>query len=547
MSFIRNIFRALSGIERRVLWAALACVAVGAVGLVAIFVRDHTVVVPAHGGTYTEGMVGQPSYVNPVLAASDDDQGLVRLVYANLADLAETIEISPDARTVKVRLKQNLEWSDGQPLTSDDVVFTLQFIQDPDSRSPLAGLFTGVTADRASALEIDFHITNTALTSAIPDLRPAPRHLFADVPPANWRLSDYNLRPVSSGPYVFISHDSGADGFISAYRLAANPRYAGTAPYLQRVNVLFFHNSGELVSSFNAGQIQGFGTTDPGLPTGIQRPYTLTRFTTPTVYAVFWNNTANPALGAFEVREALDLVVNRADVIAALGGAAELATGPFPPALFAPDASSTAVSSTAVADPAQILQKKGWAKGDDGVWAKKIGKANVRLEFGLSVPDIGFLKSAAEKLAEEWQAFGAEVHLNVLSPDDALLAAVTNRSYDGLLFGNTVRGSGDLYPFWHSSGRFAPGLNLAVYKNTAVDVMLENLRQERDDAHRQKDMRAVASAITDDEPAVFLFSLDDLYVGSKNVGGVTGGFLENPADRLAGIPQWYVETGRRLK
>jgi peptide/nickel transport system substrate-binding protein len=569
MSLLRNIFNALSRMERRVLWVAAAFLAVGIVGVTFLFIKNNTVSVPAHSGAYSEGMVGQPSYVNPVLAATEDDQSLVRLIYASVNDLADSIDTSADGRTIQVHLKQNLIWSDGQPLNSDDIVFTLQSIQNPDSRSSLAGLFEGVKVDRVSALQVDFHIENIALSSAVLNLRPAPKHLYGDIPSANWRLSNYNLKPVASGPYAFSSHDAGADGFINAYRLVANNSYAGTKPYLQKVNFLFFHNETDMLSAFNNGQVQGFGTNDPGLLDGIKRPYDLNRFSTPTVYSVFWNQTTNPALGPIEVRWALNLATDRNKILAALNGYGQVAKGPLPPALeprteptVAPSPSSTdtttatattsAVASSSVTtssstDPAKILERKDWKKGDDGIWTKKISKTTLRLEFTLTVPDIGFLKDAAQELATQWEAFGAKVNLKVLPPDASLMTTITNRSYDGLLFGNTVRGVGDLYPFWHSSERFAPGLNLAVYKNTKVDALLEGLRKEKDPTKRETNLKTVSGLIANDEPAVFLFSIDNLYVSSKNLEGVAGSFLENPADRLGQLPQWYVNTTRKLK
>lgn len=553
--------------EKRILWSALALVIVGAAGLIIFFVKNHTAAVPAHSGSYAEGMIGQPSYVNPVLAASEEDQGLVRLVFASLKDLADSIDTSADGRTIQVHFKQDLSWSDDQPLTSDDVIFTLESMQNPDNRSPLAGLFEGVKADRVSALQVDFHLENVALASAIPALRPAPKHLYGDIPAGNWRLSTYNLNPVASGPYTFSAHDATADGFITAYRLVANDLYAGAKPYLQRVNIFFFHNEEELLAAFNNGQIQGFGTVDPGLLTAIQRPYDLARFLTPTVYSVFWNQTTNPALGPIEVRWALDLAVDRNKILEKLGGYEQAATGPLPPALSkyatgaAPEAAVTASSSIAnssstadnssstasAADPAKILERKGWAKAEDGIWAKKIAKTTVRLEFTLTVPDIDFLKETAQELASQWQAFGAKVTVKVLPPDASLMAAITNRSYDGLLFGNTVRGMGDLYPFWHSSERFAPGLNLAAYRNVKVDALLEGLRKESDPAKRQRDLRTASDLIVNDEAAISLFSIDNLFVYSKNLEGVSAGFLDNPADRLEQLSQWYVNTRRQMK
>ena len=122
-----------------------------------------------------------------------------------------------------MRLKEGLTWQDGQQLTSDDVVFTVQSIQDPDAHSPLYQSWQGVTATRVSELEVQFTLTNpyAFFGDNLKNLYIVPKHLYADTPPGNWHLSDYNLKPVGSGPYQFLSYNKNSDGFISSYSLQA--------------------------------------------------------------------------------------------------------------------------------------------------------------------------------------------------------------------------------------------------------------------------------------------------------------------------------------
>ena len=103
---------------------------------------------PVYGGTYTEGMVGQPVMINPLIAnANDVDWDLTQIVFASLLDLIDNYKISNDNKTWNITLKKNLQWSDGQDLSVADVVFTLKTIQDPDTRSPSFQTWQGVTAD----------------------------------------------------------------------------------------------------------------------------------------------------------------------------------------------------------------------------------------------------------------------------------------------------------------------------------------------------------------------------------------------------------------
>ena len=247
--WFKKIFAALTKKERITFVLALAGTIVSFAVVMGMVIAETTRAVPAAGGAYTEGMLGQPEYINPVIASSQTDLDLVKMVYSNLGDLSDSITPSADQKTWDVRLKQGLTWQDGQQLTSDDVIFTVQSIQDPDAHSPLYESWQGVTVSRVSELEVQFTLSNpyAFFDDTLNNLYVLPKHLFADTPPGNWHLSDYNLKPVGSGPYQFVSYNKNSNGFISSYQLAAWNGTIETHPLIQNFNFDFFSDENALV------------------------------------------------------------------------------------------------------------------------------------------------------------------------------------------------------------------------------------------------------------------------------------------------------------
>src|SRR3989344_7571545 len=114
--------------------------------------------VPAYGGTLTEGIIGTPRFINPVLASSDADRDLVALTHSGLLrpdnrgrlinDLAEKYDISEDGLVYTFTLKPNIFWQDGAPITSNDIIFTIDKIKDPAMKSPTRPGWEGVSAEK---------------------------------------------------------------------------------------------------------------------------------------------------------------------------------------------------------------------------------------------------------------------------------------------------------------------------------------------------------------------------------------------------------------
>ncbi len=185
--------------------------------------------------------------------------------------------------------------------------------------------------------------------------------------------------------------------------------------------------------------------------------------------------------------------------------------------------------------------------GPDGVRVKTIGKTQIPLELTITVPQIDFLTKTADILQQQWQAAGIKLNIVTQPADQIGASTIKNRDYEMLLYGNVLGRSSDLFSFWHSSERFYPGLNLAIYNNKSADSLIESIRQNLDPDSRTQQFNTLLSTIVGDYPAVFLYSPDYLYIASKNLHGLDSGFIAEPADiwRIAG--KWYLNTARVLK
>ena len=134
---LKKIWQGFNDRER--LWFILAFIlaSISIIGIAAIFIFESTAIVPAEGGTFSIGLVGQPVSLNPITAATDVDRSLLGLFFAPLKKAVEKIETERSSSVWSIRLRDNMMWQDGSLFTSDDIIFTVKKIQEAQNRSPL--------------------------------------------------------------------------------------------------------------------------------------------------------------------------------------------------------------------------------------------------------------------------------------------------------------------------------------------------------------------------------------------------------------------------
>ena len=447
-----------------------------------------------------------------------------------------------DGRTFTIRLKGDIAWQDNQPLTADDIIFTLQLIQDPDVGSSLAAAWKGVQINRISERELQIiaPTTYSFFENTLLSLQPIPKHLFESIPPANIRLSDYNREPIGSGPYKFDSFEKRRDGFITQITAKKNDKYFGNHAYIETLIVRFYQNEPDAVEALNDGDIDGMAIIDPKNFDGVSIPSRIHKLEMPRYYAVFPNSFANPILTPMSMRTALDLAIDKVAITQEIFGEnAVMITDPIPP--FTPE--TQGVQEYSPEKASAILEEYGWRMTDSGI-REKDGE---RLEFILTVYPTPFLEQTAEILKKQWKVVGIDVQVHIASAHNFNSEVIKPRNYELLLFGNNYGKNLDPYSFWHSSQKLAPGLNLSVYSNKDVDKFIDVVRTDFDPASRAIGMGQIEPVIMEDKPAVFLYSPYYLYVSNKSLKGFDVPSIGTPSERFTLIDTWYIKTVRTFK
>jgi len=557
MNVFQKIFQTLSSRERLTVNTLILVIIVSLVGTILGFYYNFTKKIPVPGGEYVEGIVGQPLYINPVLAGSNDaDADLAALIFSGLfkydsdgklvPDLAERYEVSKDELVYTVYLKKDVKWQDGEPFTADDVLFTIQVIQDPAYKSPLRQSWQGVGVETVDENTIRF-ILQTPYSFFLNNLTVGilPKHIWESVAPGNFPLADYNLHPIGTGPYKFSSLEKDSDGNILSCTLEANENYYDKKPYISNFRFSFYFDEDSLLQAYNDKQIFGMSYITPANLENIKSKRSSNIFSVniPRYFAVFFNQQKSKVLANREVRKALSLAVDRQAIIRQiLVGEGKEVFSPLSPETFG-YTDDVKKFEFSVEKANEVLENDGWKKGEDGFRKKD----NLALEFTLVTTDWPDLAETAEMLKQQWEAIGAKVNVESLPVTDVQQNYIRPREYDALLFGQVLGIDPDPYAFWHSSQTRDPGLNLALYSNQSVDKILEKIRQERDEEKRANYLKEFQQTVTEDLPALFLYSPNYLYVVNKKVGGITIHSMVTPDKRFSDVANWYVKTKRVRK
>ncbi len=655
----KQIFTVLKKGEKIALAALFATAGASFLLLAGTFYFNNTRVVPAVGGTYVEGVVGQPRFINPIYGETNDvDRTLLGLVFSGLMgydtegnitkDLAQDYTISPSGKVYDFTLKDNLLWHDGKALTADDIVFTIKTIQNSDYKSPLRANWIDVDVEKISEKSVRFTLKspyNSFLENLTVKIIPA--HIWQSITPENFPLSFYNLQPVGSGPFTFSAISQTDAGFIKAITLESNRRYYAGAPFIATLSFQFFEKKEDLAKAARAGSIGGFSLASLDnnqieaqnqITKGWFTPnhFATYSFGLPRYFAVFFNTQKTSLFADKNMRKAFSYATDKQSLVQKI----ETDTGNNPVIIDSPilpnffdyqKPANTYAFDTALAG--SLLDKTGFTKNAEGLRQKSTtkkpafqftaylragskgnevtqlqaclakldenfkntltpetngtyGKAtegvvtefqkkylpeaaptgetgagtrkklnelcfgsstnSQSLAFTLTTINQPQLMEVANQLKHYWESVGAQVDIRAVSLSD-LKPIIKNRSYDALLYGEALGAQPDFYPFWHSSQRLDPGLNLSSYENKEVDKLLKESRETMDLLAKEQKLEKMQNIIIDDAPALFLYNPDYIYWVSNDVQGITTKKIIDPAKRFAGVTSWYIKTKRAWK
>ncbi|MFH0804288.1 MAG: ABC transporter substrate-binding protein [Candidatus Zambryskibacteria bacterium] len=558
-NFIRKIERVIEkmNLSEKIFFGFFALVFVVS-GLTLLFRLQSSflIEVPAFGGSFTEGLIGSPRFINPVLAVSDTDKDMTAVIYSGLLkasekggfepDLAKSYEIKEDGTVYDFIIKDNVYFHDGKEITADDIVFTIEKILDPVIKSPKKSNWEGVTVEKISDREIRFILKKSyvpflsALTLGI-----LPKHIWENVSSEEFPFSQFNIDPIGSGPYKVEKIVRNSGGIPTTITLSSWSKYALGRPKIKSIVFKFFQNETALLKAYGDKTIDSAaGLSQTAAKSLIDKNDIIDQSSLPRVFGVFLNQNIAPVFLNKEIREALEMATPKKRIVdEVLLGFGKVLNGPTPANIETNPGEATADASTTRA----YLSKNGWKENKDGILEKKTKTGTTVFQFSISTSDAPELKRTAEILQEAWQKIGASVSIKVFEAGDLSQNIIKPRKYDALLFGEVVGEDSDLYPFWHSSERNDPGLNISLYANITVDKALEDIQKETDEQKKTGEKEIIFAEIHKDIPVIFLFSPNFLYAPAPQVKNISLKRVSSQSERFLSINKWFIETDKIWK
>ena len=504
------------------------------------------------GGVYVEGVIGNISTLNPLLAASEPEQAVSRLLFSSLynydvtgalhTDLAESMTVKDDkVYTIKLR---NAVWHDGKKLTAEDVVYTINLIKNPQVRSPLRVNWLDISARAIDDSTVEFMLPavyagfSHALTFPV-----IPKHILQSVSPSSMREADFSSNPVGGGPFaVKRVQTSESTSSTDVVRMEPNTKYYGAVSTLSRLELRAYGNESLLAKAVNSGEVSAASGLSLSAADNIKSKQYSTKHWLLNKGVYLLMNNRSQTLQDARVRRALRYATDTSSIRATVGdNVARLDT----PILQSQIAQKLPAAPDYNLDKAKALLKEaGWTY-NQGQWKGKDGRP---LAVAVTTSSGRYeYKKIVDALKQQWSKLGVDVQLREIDTSSTTTSFVQSvlqpRDYDALLYELELGADPDVFAYWHSSQASASGYNFANYSNRTVDNDLVGGRSRTNSALRAAKYIQFVNQWLNDAPAIGLYQSVGSYVLNNGASIVEPrGSLNTMNDRYADVTTW--STGK---
>lgn len=512
----------------------------------------ETVTIPDRGGIFREGVTGPPQYLNPLLCqASTTDEDLCALIYRGLTKIDKQGRVVPDladgwtvdnSLVYTFRLRNDQFWHDGEPVTADDVMFTIGLLQDPDlvALPDLASLWRTVTAEKLDDYTVRFTLREPFTPFMdYTSIGLLPEHLWSGTPANMLASSPLTEAPIGTGPMRVVEIKS------DHITLEPNPFWAGRPPYLSALQLKYYPDHPSLFAAFDAGEIDGISQVLPAdMATANTREDLQLFSSVESSYVNIIFNLRNPDVPFLQdpnVRKALYYGLDRERLINdVINGEGIVSHSLLLPENWAYNPSITKYEYNP--DFArQILDEAGWVDTDgDGV-RDKDGQP---MEFLLHANNESQQSALIERIAQDWQTLGVRAVASPVPFATLVGDLLTPRRFEAALVGWELTGDPDPYPLWHSTQIEGGGQNYSGWDNAAADTLLEQGRAIVDLEERRGLYGEFQRIFSEELPALLLYYPVYTYGVNERVYNVQVGSLNHASERFETFRDWYIVTRR---
>ncbi|MBP9715439.1 MAG: peptide ABC transporter substrate-binding protein [Candidatus Pacebacteria bacterium] len=502
--------------------------------------NKYLISVPDYGGTISEGIIGTPRFINPVLATTDQDKDITALVFSGLTkktfdggfmlDIAESLEESDDGLRYRITIKQDASFHDGQNITSDDIIFTIDKVQNPLIKSPHRVEWEGVSAEKINDKEIIFTLKKPfPLFKETLSLGILPKHIWKNLSDEQISLSDFNIKAIGSGPYLIDTIET-SSGIPNKFILRSYKNYTLGRPFIEIIKISTYQNEKYLLKALLDNDIQRLhGVTPEKVASLGVASSSIHTSLLPRTFSIFFNPNKSSPLADKNVRKALQMAINKDRIVTqVLSGYGMSINTPYP------------------FDQEQVKNEYNPEKARTLLFENKTIQTSASSTFKVSLitANTDEMREVAEIIKNDWEKIGVTVTIKIYDVSDLNQNVIKDRDFEVLLFGAITQTPSDLYAFWHSSQRNYPGLNISNYVSKDLDEHLEILRSSINEEERNFAYNELRKEFAEEVPGIFLFAPSLIYITNDKITTFLPNFSYDNASRFTLVENWYRYTDK---
>lgn len=482
-----------------------------------IYVRSWTITVPVYNTTISIGTLEQPRYLTPVYASQDTEKIISGLLYSGLYkktptgeyvyDLASDIKKNDTGTEIDVTLRDDISFANGDQITADDVIFTYKLLSDPQVRSVEKVRYEGLEFEKISdtnfiiKLKKTFPYVEEILTAGILSSKE-----YSNQSLENFVLSELNQNSTPSGIYEVKNKSLDANNKIQELNLVSNSNYKGKRPYIKYINVYYYPNKESLAKAFNSKTIDVVFDADTDLKNAItKKDYKESVYTLPRIVAIFLNSNK---------KDSFAKKYNREEIYEAIDRNAFTDAG-NPTFDMLPNSERLASSSI--------------TEFSTSTWT-------------LTLPDLERRIAVATQVKDMLASKGIVIDLDIKDQTDLNQNTIRNRDYEAILSTIEIQNFSDLYAFWHSSQRNAPGLNISSYTSKTFDSNLETIKTATDNTVIDSSIASIRNEFYDEYPYIPLYTPTREVIYRSNLNAIFPKHTIGSKDLVSNIENWYNDT-----
>jgi len=500
-----------------------------------------------YSGSITEGIIENPKNTNPYKLETQVDKDVSKLLFSSLITnvdndkydgiLAQAVEVSSDRQTYKLTLKDNIYFSNGNPITLDDILYSLDQVP----------LEKNYTVEKASEKVLTFKLKKPTKDNFL--------ETFTYPVISKDEKFDINFSKnlITSSFFKIKDLTKDADGNMTKLVLTRYNNGEEKLPYIKIYTIVFYKTEEEAYTAFQREEIDLLsgvrGSTISKIKDDTNIEFEVSAL--PNNFAIFINQNANEALRDNDLRQAMSDVIDRGSlsnqVLGNFGIPEKNILGENSPAVQ-PDQIIKNLSSSFSYENGVLYKgtkkKTSDTKKDSTTnesATKETDSGKVGIKVSLTTIENPELVETAKFIAQSWKKIGIETDIKIISRNE-LNTVVKDRDFENLLFGFSIKNTKDYYSFFESGERTYPKLNISNYTSIEADKILNVLNGEADDTRKKELLKKLSDKISQDNPVIILYKPQFVFAHFLKSHIILPNTIKGEENRYMFINKWYVNT-----